>query len=623
MGACLLGLTQANAGEDRFKEGEVIVKLRAPLNSQGRPLALSSKATSQAVSKLSLNLNLKLQTSFSGINVQHMSIESGKSVSETVNSLNAMSEVEYAEPNWIVDKLDFQDGPVQSYSLSELGGVEGTFEGTFDTFAHTSAHIQGAQTWSYLTSGSTQTVVAIIDTGVSLSHPSFTGAIWSNSREIAGNGVDDDGNGYIDDVNGWNFVSKNNNPNDDEGHGTHVAGVVLGTSENIFASPASSPYIKLMPLKFLDSAGSGSTADAIKAIYYAVNNGARVLNNSWGGGKYSLSLHEAIAYTYALDAIFVAAAGNSHGNNDSKPTYPASYDVPNVVSVAATDDVDTLAYFSNFGSGSVSLGSPGVSILSTYLNGNYAYLSGTSMAAPFVSGVTALMRYKSPVMNCYQVKQILEQQTDKVSSLAPYTVTSGRVNNLNSVSTAATTALNSFKPEYVLGASTQNSGLSRSIAARGGCGTIENMIPGRERKFYDKDGKMNITEVLGLIGLLAIPVVAILYLRRKSADPASRRRFERFNINSSVSFSLGGQQLSGSINSISVGGSDLNTEALLKEGSVISMMISSPDGKSQIEVKGHVVWSVEKQKYGIEFLNAGDTIKSEITDWSKGLNKAS
>lgn len=252
-----------------------------------------------------------------------------------------------------------------------------------------------------INTGSEAVVVAVIDTGINYSHPDLAANVWINPNEIAANGIDDDGNGVIDDLYGYNAILNSGNPNDDNGHGSHVAGTIGATGNNGVGVVGVNWNVKLMGLKFLDSKGSGNLASAIKAIDYMIamkqrGVNIRVSNNSWGGGGYSQPLYEAIARARDAGILFVAAAGNEGKDIDAVPSYPASYDLENIISVGAFDKFGNLATFSNYGPGRVHIGAPGVNILSTVLNAGYGSLSGTSMAAPHVSGALALLLANEP-----------------------------------------------------------------------------------------------------------------------------------------------------------------------------------------------------------------------------------
>ncbi|MGA2093735.1 MAG: S8 family serine peptidase, partial [Sedimentisphaerales bacterium] len=299
------------------------------------------------------------------------------------------------------------------------------------------ADIDAVSAWN-ITTGSDDVVIAIIDTGIDYSHPDLAANIWTNPGEIAGNGIDDDHNGYIDDIHGYDFCTygghiRDSDPMDEHNHGTHVSGTIGACSNNHAGVTGINWHCKLMSCRFLDEDGYGNVADAIDAINYAVANGAKVLNNSWGGGGYSASLAAAVTNARDNGVLFVAAAGNDSTDNDTTPQYPASYQIGNVISVAATDDDDALAYFSNYGQSTVHLGAPGVSILSTVLNNEYQWYSGTSMATPHVSGVAALLLAQNPAISLNELKARLIWTGDPVSALAGKTISGRRLNAYNAL----------------------------------------------------------------------------------------------------------------------------------------------------------------------------------------------
>jgi subtilisin family serine protease len=287
--------------------------------------------------------------------------------------------------------------------------------------------IDAVHAWS-VTHASAANVIAIIDTGVDRTHPELQGNLWVNTGEIPGNGIDDDGNGFIDDVNGWDFHNRDNDPADGHGHGTHVAGTIAARGNNTLGVTGVCWNAQIMPLKFLSDAGSGYTSDAVSAVSYATRMGARVSNNSWGGGGYSQALFDAIKAANVAGSLFVAAAGNNNSDNDSGPHYPASYAAANVTAVAATDSSDALAYYSNYGANSVHLAAPGTGILSLRPGGQYAYLSGTSMATPHVTGVAALLLSQNPTLTPIEVKRLLLLGVDSLASLSASVASQGRLN---------------------------------------------------------------------------------------------------------------------------------------------------------------------------------------------------
>lgn len=335
-------------------------------------------------------------------------------------------QVQAVEPNFIVQAIGIPNDP----SFKSLWGLHNTGQ----TGGTAGADIDAPEGWDKFTPAGNRVVVAVIDTGVDYTHPDLNSRIWVNADEVAGNGVDDDRNGFVDDVRGWDFVNNDSDPMDDHNHGTHVSGTIAATFNNGVgvAGVAGPADVRIMPLKFLNSSGSGSTSNAIKALDYATANGAVVSNNSWGGGSFSQALADALQRNHQAGRLFVAAAGNNSRDTDSSPYYPQGYDVPNVISVASTTSSDTLSSFSNYGSRTVDLGAPGSSIYST-VRGGYSSFSGTSMATPHVVGGIALIWAKNHTLTNLQVKQILMDSTRKVGYLGGKTVTGGMLNLNNAM----------------------------------------------------------------------------------------------------------------------------------------------------------------------------------------------
>jgi len=293
-----------------------------------------------------------------------------------------------------------------------------------------------------ITKGSNEVVIAVIDTGVDYNHQDLAENMWRNPNEIAGNGIDDDNNGVIDDVYGFNAASDNGNPMDDQYHGTHVAGTIGAVSNNGIGIAGVAWNVKIMAVKFLTSTGSGSLYDAIQAIDYVTmmkNRGVNIVasNNSWGGGGYMSTMYDAIARARNAGVLFIAAAGNNTNNNDSNPYYPVGYAVDNVVGVAALDSSGNLASFSNYGATSVHVGAPGVSIASCKPGNQYQYLNGTSMAAPHVSGVVALLKSYNSGLSYTAIRNLLLQTGVQMGALAGKTITGRMVNAYNALTQAA------------------------------------------------------------------------------------------------------------------------------------------------------------------------------------------
>ncbi|MBM4165045.1 MAG: hypothetical protein FJ222_11490, partial [Lentisphaerae bacterium] len=302
------------------------------------------------------------------------------------------------------------------------------------------ADIDAPEAWD-ISTGSTNIVVGVIDTGIDYTHPDLASNMWVNTAELNGTpGVDDDGNGFVDDIHGYDFANDDGNPMDDHFHGTHCAGTIGGVGNNGIGVAGVCWTVRMMGLKFLNAEGSGALSDAMEAIYYATANGAKLTSNSWGGGGYDDALRDAIADAGNHGLLFVAAAGNSAGNNDVLPTYPGSYDCSNIIAVAATDNNDALASFSCYGATSVDIGAPGVDILSCFptyktqamTDGgyptNYNTISGTSMATPAVAGACALLALVHPELTLAQWRAQLLLQADPVPALAGKCFTGARLN---------------------------------------------------------------------------------------------------------------------------------------------------------------------------------------------------
>jgi len=351
-------------------------------------------------------------------------VEVNVPVPQAIARFRATPGVMYAEPNYVLHTTTTPNDP----HFGLLWGMNNTGQSVNGVTGTANADINAPEAWGSFT-GDPNFVIADIDTGLNMTHPDIAANVWTNPGEIAGNGVDDDGNGYIDDTRGWNFVSGNNNPTDDNGHGTHTSGTIGAVGNNGVGVTGVNWTCKLVPLKFLNAQGSGYLSNAVLAVQYCTGKRIKVSNNSYGGGGYTQSMFDAINAAKTVGHVFVASAGNSALNNDSSPSYPASYNLDNIIAVAATDSRDMRASFSNYGATSVDIGAPGVNILSTYGTG-YAYLDGTSMAGPYVAGVVALVYGNNPTWTYSQVRTQVLSTARPVSSLAGITVTGGVVNAL-------------------------------------------------------------------------------------------------------------------------------------------------------------------------------------------------
>ena len=357
---------------------------------------------------------------------------SGTSVTDAVQTYESSPYVLYAEPDYILsipnnetESKSILSGSIQNSIPNDplfgnLWGMHNTGQegGTAGT------DIDAPEAWDIFT-GSSDVIIAVVDTGVYYNHSDLASNMWVNTADPI-DGIDNDGNGYIDDYRGWDFYNNDNDPMDDNSHGTHCSGTIAGVGNNNIGVTGVNWNAKIMPLKFLGASGSGSTSDAISAILYANKMGAKVISNSWGGGSYTQALKDAID---ASPAVVVCAAGNDYGNdNDVNPYYPSSYNSTNLIAVASIDRYDNISSFSNYGLISVDLGAPGSVIQSTTLNNTYGNKSGTSMATPHASGIAGLVFGYYPNITSEGVITRIMNSTDPVPDLLNKTVTGGRVN---------------------------------------------------------------------------------------------------------------------------------------------------------------------------------------------------
>ena len=358
-----------------------------------------------------------------------LQLSQGMSIEGALAVFQADTRVATAEANYRLMLEGIPNDP----RFSSMYGLNNTAQtgGTQD------ADIDAPEAWN-INTGTKRTIVAVIDTGVDYNHQDLAANMWRNTGEISGDGVDNDGNGYVDDIYGYDFANNDADPMDDNGHGTHVSGTIGAVGNNGIGTTGVNWNTRIMALKFLAADGSGSTAGAISALNYAVRMGANLSNNSWGGGGSSSLLSQAISNAKNAGHIFVAAAGNSGLNNDATANYPSNYDFDNVVAVAATDNKDVLASFSNYGATTVDIAAPGVGILSTLPGNTYGTLSGTSMATPHVSGAISLIWDQNPTFTYQQVIAKLYSSVDKIAGLNGKVATGGRLNIGNALNGSTT-----------------------------------------------------------------------------------------------------------------------------------------------------------------------------------------
>ena len=361
---------------------------------------------------------------FPGIgNLQVIQLAPGISVSQAADHYRRSGLIEYAEPDYVLHGLLSPNDNfyVAQWNLLNTGQEGGTV----------GADVRAPAAWN-LQSLAENVLVAVVDSGIHLTHEDLAPSLWTNPGEIAGNGLDDDQNGYIDDVHGINTIDGSGNVMDDHGHGSHVAGIIGARGSNAVGIAGVAWRVKILSCKFLDAHLDGLLSDAIEGIDYARSKGAKIINGSFGMPSYNTqALYDALQSLRSAGILFVAACGNSGNNNDTTtPIYPASYDLDNIIAVAATTRFDDLAWFSSYGPTTVDLGAPGDTVLSCWIGANDQYnnYNGTSMAAPHVAGACALLWAHFPNEDYRQIKNHVLAGTDPIPALAGKCVTGGRLN---------------------------------------------------------------------------------------------------------------------------------------------------------------------------------------------------
>lgn len=420
--------TEADPGsnESDSSKTEILVRFR-------------SNVSRDAIENITSRLNDEVEDRIEAVDgLEVIEDEDNRSVDEVVAQYRALSEVQYAEANSEIE-LDHDGAGKHVHANDEL------FYKQWGLFNHgqdggkSGADISAMQAWA-VTTGSDQVVVAVLDSGVDYTHPDLAANVWTRP-EIIKQYEDEDlaSDGAIDDVHGFNVVEDNGDPMDDNGHGTHCAGIIGAEGGNETGIAGVDWTVKIMPLKFMDSDGAGTTKDAIEAINYVINRkragvNVRVISASWGSTIKSQALEDVIRKAGDEGILFVAAAGNDHSDNDAKPHYPASYDLNNVISVAAVDRNDELTSFSNWGATSVDVAAPGQQIVSTWLDHGFEEKQGTSMATPFVAGVAALVLSTNQGISINDLRTRLVNSVDLVPSLKGKVATGGRINAAKAVS---------------------------------------------------------------------------------------------------------------------------------------------------------------------------------------------
>lgn len=412
------------AAQGDYVDGELLIQFKEGASDEDKQKALD-KVQGKSAEKI-LTKAMEKAGKKEGV----LLVKVNKQVLEAIADLQGASGVEFAEPNFIYTHAATSTDTY--YTNGSLWGMYGDATSPANQFGS-----QAGEAWAAEHTGSNAVYVGIIDEGLQNTHPDLDANVWINTFDPT-NGVDNDGNGYIDDTNGWDFAGNNNTIYDGgkrgnlDDHGTHVAGTI-GAERNGVGVVGVNWNVKMISGKFLGANG-GTTANAIKAVDYFTDLKARhglnivATNNSWGGGGFSQGLFDAISRANNAGILFIAAAGNSGTNNDVTASYPANYNLPNVIAVAAISSTGALASFSQYGATTVDIGAPGVGVWSTTAFNTYSSYNGTSMATPHVTGGAALYASTHPGETAAQIKAAILNSAVPTNSLSGKCVTGGRLN---------------------------------------------------------------------------------------------------------------------------------------------------------------------------------------------------
>ncbi|MGH4050596.1 MAG: S8 family serine peptidase [Clostridium sp.] len=382
-----------NKAKENFKKDEIIVKIKTGATNS----AIESSQKKYGVkSKKEINRQTDI-----------VKFDNNKySMDEMLVNLNNDLNVEYAEPNYISRLSSL---PQNEPDFNKMWGLKNTITEGVD--------INVSAAWGKGT-GNPNLVVGVLDSGIDYNHIDLKENIWINNGEIPDNEIDDDNNGYVDDYNGWDFSGVNNDAYDDNSHGTHVSGIIAASSNGV-GTVGVAPTVKIMPLKVANTQGGLYTSDVVSAIQYGISKGVKLFNCSFGGSDFSQTEYDLMEDS---DALFMCAAGNGDAygigmdNDSTVKNYPATYDLPNIMSVASIDEYGDLSLFSNYGEVTVDIAAPGSDIYGT-VPGGYGYKNGTSMATPYVTGVAALVLSANMELTPIEIKNRILKSMSKLPQL--------------------------------------------------------------------------------------------------------------------------------------------------------------------------------------------------------------